>query len=208
MTNNALQTYYVVNKNFSNPEALVKLANYTFEFWYGKSGILDARPYLLTSPTGNFENWAHGLVHTFIPNKNHLYHLQHKEVMKTGDTSVLNSESLLMWNRMQAWYNGDRSEGLYWVNAALFGTHATSAESAIEEYTKNGQILMNAFDGVPTETMRTRQSSLDDLRDEIFTRIIIGELPISAFDTFVADWKRQGGDDITREVNAWYKENR
>jgi putative aldouronate transport system substrate-binding protein len=29
--------------------------------------------------------------------------------------------------------------------------------------------------------------------------------PISAFDTFVADWKRQGGDAITKEVNDWAK---
>jgi putative aldouronate transport system substrate-binding protein len=29
--------------------------------------------------------------------------------------------------------------------------------------------------------------------------------PISTFDTFVRDWKAQGGDTITKEVSDWYK---
>jgi putative aldouronate transport system substrate-binding protein len=205
MTSNVVGTYYVVNKRFPNPEALIKLCNYSYEALFGTSGIREKRPYLFTSDQG-FETWGHNVVYMWVPNKNHNMHLQFKDVMKTGDTSGLNEEALAMWNHAKRWYDGNPVDGYDWAYAMIFGTHATASETAIEEYTKNNLILMNAFSGLPTETMETRQSSLDSLRDEIFTRIIIGELPISAFDTFVADWKRQGGDDITREVNAWYKE--
>jgi putative aldouronate transport system substrate-binding protein len=206
MTNNVVANYSVVNKNFPNPEALIKLHNHWFEFLYGDGSILAARPYLQTSVAQNYENWTHNVVRSMRPNKNHAFHLQFKEVAKTGDTSRLNSEALGYWNHIKAYYDGDRSDSWHWAYAVIFGTHATSSESAIEEYTKNDLLLWNAFTGLPTETMKSRQTPLDSLRDEVFSRIIIGELPISAFDTFVADWKRQGGDDITREVNAWNKE--
>jgi putative aldouronate transport system substrate-binding protein len=208
MTSNTVLNYHVVNKNFPNPEALIKLLNHWFEFLYGDPSILAERPYLQTSAAQGYENWIHSVVRTMLPSKNHAFHLQYKEVQATGDTSGLNSEAKGVWDHVKAWYDGDRSDPWHWAYAVIFGTHATSSESAIEEYTKNNLILMNVFQGLPTETMKTSQSSLDTLRDEIFTRIIIGELPISAFDTFVADWKRQGGDAITREVNAWYRENR
>ena len=38
---------------------------------------------------------------------------------------------------------------------------------------------------------------------ETFTGIIIGSVPLNAFDDFVADWKRLGGDQWTEEVNEW-----
>jgi putative aldouronate transport system substrate-binding protein len=75
----------------------------------------------------------------------------------------------------------------------------------MDQYVKNNQILLDAFYGAPTESMTAYQSTLESLRDEAFTKIIMGSSPISAFDTFVQNWKRQGGDAITKEVNAWYK---
>jgi len=44
--------------------------------------------------------------------------------------------------------------------------------------------------------------NLKKLEDETFLKIILGQLPIDAFDQFVADWKAQGGDEITAEVQA------
>ncbi len=59
------------------------------------------------------------------------------------------------------------------------------------------------FVGVPTETMRTRWPALQKLEKETFLKIVYGNEPVDAFDTFVQSWKAFGGDDITREVNAW-----
>jgi putative aldouronate transport system substrate-binding protein len=207
MVSNPISGYYVVNKKFQNPEALIKLANYTEEFYYGTSGIREKRPYLFTSPATGGENWYHmQLGSLFRPNKNYDYHLIIREVMRTGNTSTLNSESTGYYEWIKKWYDGDRSEGFPWAYAFIFGPDQASY-TAIEDYDKNNRILMDAYSGPPTDSMKTRLSSLNSLRDEIFTKIIIGELPAGAFDTFVTDWKRQGGDDITSEVNAWYREN-
>ncbi|MFS0778212.1 hypothetical protein ABC255_19705 [Neobacillus sp. 3P2-tot-E-2] len=37
---------------------------------------------------------------------------------------------------------------------------------------------------------------------EMVTKIILGE-SIGEFDKFVENWKKLGGDDITKEVNEW-----
>ena len=43
------------------------------------------------------------------------------------------------------------------------------------------------------------------MEKQTYTNIIYGNEPIEAFDTFVEEWKAQGGDQITEEVNAWYE---
>ncbi len=52
--------------------------------------------------------------------------------------------------------------------------------------------------------MTEKLSTLETMRDEIYTKIIIGESSIDDFDTFVADFNKLGGDDMTAEVNEWY----
>ncbi|MFC4302611.1 extracellular solute-binding protein [Cohnella boryungensis] len=53
-----------------------------------------------------------------------------------------------------------------------------------------------------TETMETHWSSLQQLENETFLKIIIGDLPLTAFDEFVLQWKAGGGERITQEVSA------
>ena len=53
-----------------------------------------------------------------------------------------------------------------------------------------------------TETMEKKWTNLEKKENETFLKIIIGEEPIDAFDTFVEEWKAEGGDEITAEVQA------
>jgi putative aldouronate transport system substrate-binding protein len=65
--------------------------------------------------------------------------------------------------------------------------------------------VMNAFTGGSTTTMTDKGDYLNKLEMEVFSKIVFGNEPIEAYDKFVADWKAQGGDTITKEVNEWYK---
>ncbi|ULL18538.1 extracellular solute-binding protein [Paenibacillus sp. H1-7] len=51
-----------------------------------------------------------------------------------------------------------------------------------------------------TKTMERKWANLQKLEKETFFKIVMGEQPLDAFDTFVTDWKAQGGDEITKEV--------
>jgi len=80
----------------------------------------------------------------------------------------------------------------------------TGSYGSVSEMVDNNQFYFDEFYGVPTDTMSAKGTVLSDLRDQSFTKIIMGA-PLADFDKFVADWKKLGGDQVTTEVNAWYK---
>jgi putative aldouronate transport system substrate-binding protein len=203
MLNNTVGSFYVVNKKFAHPEALVKLFNVFFKKY------VDPNPQsvaLFASPSG-YEYFHLNIAVTYPPNKNYQIWEAIKAAAASGDRSKLDSEQTRILVQIDRYDNKTAnyaSMGMDWAYKLIFGA-GPSTFSAFDQYIKSNNLIWNVFTGVPTPTMVSRQSNLDTMRDEIFTRIIMGELPISAFDTFVADWKRQGGDAITKEVNDWYK---
>ncbi|MDQ0116612.1 extracellular solute-binding protein [Paenibacillus harenae] len=64
--------------------------------------------------------------------------------------------------------------------------------------------LPNEFQGPPTPTMLEKGDQLLQTEHEAFVQIIYGKKDIDFFDEFVANWRANGGDQITKEVNAWY----
>jgi putative aldouronate transport system substrate-binding protein len=57
-------------------------------------------------------------------------------------------------------------------------------------------------------TFAEKGTDLNKMRDEYFVKFVSGKLPISAFDQYVKEWKEKGGEQITKEVNEWYKTNK
>jgi putative aldouronate transport system substrate-binding protein len=49
--------------------------------------------------------------------------------------------------------------------------------------------------------METKWANLKKMEEETFAKIIMGKADISEFDTFVENWKKQGGDQILKEIN-------
>lgn len=64
--------------------------------------------------------------------------------------------------------------------------------------------MKNYFQGPLTETMKSKNELLKKLVLQTYSKIIYGQSPIEEFDTMVANWKKSGGDEITKEVNDWY----
>jgi len=64
--------------------------------------------------------------------------------------------------------------------------------------------MKNYFQGPLTETMKSKNELLKKLVLQAYSKIIYGQSPIEEFDTMVANWKKSGGDQITKEVNDWY----
>lgn len=48
-------------------------------------------------------------------------------------------------------------------------------------------------------------NNLLQLQQETFAAIINGEKPLEEFDKFVETWKKEGGDQLTKEANEWYE---
>ena len=68
----------------------------------------------------------------------------------------------------------------------------------------NNRYFTDLFVGAPTKTMINSNATLKTLQDESFIKIILGTENINYFDEYVKQWKSQGGNDITKEVNDWY----
>ncbi len=61
--------------------------------------------------------------------------------------------------------------------------------------------VYNAYNG-QTETMEAKWANLKKMEEETFSQRSLWEkADISEFDTFVKNWKNQGGDQILKEIN-------
>jgi putative aldouronate transport system substrate-binding protein len=201
LVNNPVVTFYVVNKKFQHPEALVKMMNINYRQSYGPDA--EMYPYSQSQPNG-YSYYQHNLVHTGYPNKNLNIQRAIKAAFASGDTSKLDAEGLRYHGHIKRYFEGDKSDGLNWAYDRIFGPEK-STYSVMDYYVENNLILLNGFYGVPTEAMASYESTLKSLRDEVYTKIVMGASPLSDFDTFVQNWKRQGGDTMTNEVNEWAK---
>lgn len=63
-------------------------------------------------------------------------------------------------------------------------------------------LIRNEFSGIPTPAMSQYAGHLDELQS-IFTQIVMGIVPLEEFDAFVERWYREGGSEVTAEVNQW-----
>lgn len=89
---------------------------------------------------------------------------------------------------------------------AVFGPEGT--QNVVDYAIANDGYILNKFTGAPTESMQKYSANLKTMEEQMVTYIIKGTKPLSYFDEFVASWKKNGGDEITKEVNDWYKNNK
>jgi putative aldouronate transport system substrate-binding protein len=73
--------------------------------------------------------------------------------------------------------------------------YTVPAEVLKQNYTK----VYSEYTAV-TKTMERKWANLQKLETETFFKIVMGDQPLDSFDKFVSEWKSQGGDDITKEV--------
>ena len=75
------------------------------------------------------------------------------------------------------------------------------AFTVINYYDTNKLTRLNSYIKADTEAMVAKNATLRKMKIETFTKIIMGAAPIEEFDNYVDNWKKLGGDDITKEVN-------
>lgn len=89
--------------------------------------------------------------------------------------------------------------------AATLKTDPNMAEGYAIAGEHRDEILPALFNAAPTATMQKNWEQLRTMEMQVYTNIIYGKESLDAFDQFVEDWKAQGGEQITKEINEWYK---
>jgi len=109
---------------------------------------------------------------------------------------------------MTEWYQQDQSK-LNKAQRFLLAnpTRKTEIEVYKAAYETGNLALTTEYLGAPTARMAKILPDLQKLEQQYFDEIVSQKKPLDAFDQFVKDWKAKGGDQVTEDVNTWYKEN-
>lgn len=93
-------------------------------------------------------------------------------------------------------------EGMFFSIDPLRVAHFNNMKLAVE---MDKYVKINAFMGAPTTTMVEKDAYLKKIEQETFSKIIMGQASLDEFDKFVEQWNKNGGLEITEEVNEWLK---
>lgn len=193
-----ITTYYGVSKDSKHPEAIFKLMNFGMQ---GYDENAEAN-----NEFGISENNIPVYLYNFIaadPAKKNLNaHNNAIKAIEAKDPSSLSAEEKGYYDRIMSYRSGDRSN---WGTERVFGT--PSSFDVIDKYVQDENYIFDAFYGSPTATMVEKNATLQKMEEEVFTKIVMGQ-SIDTFDKFVEDWKKLGGDQITKEVNEWAAKNK
>jgi len=94
------------------------------------------------------------------------------------------------------------------IEQGIKALNSTQLEAAGLAISERGLEIPNRYHGPLTDGMEKHGAYLEKLATESYLSIIYGEKPLSYFDEFVAQFYKNGGDAITKEVNEWYTENK
>lgn len=208
-----IDRYFVINKNCKNPEAVMKLLNMYVEndaTVVAKKGEKHRRVWSWCIPK-YFDPFD---ISTLYKNWNSQIAADPKAEKKLPVDGIkfknTDEATWAAYPEFVKWKNGDATAV---INRSAFGFLMARIDpdfgwGATMKIADSGAVTYNEYYGAATETMKEKGSTLDKLTNETFFKIVMGESPIDEFDKYVSKWKSLGGDDITKEVNEWYKKNK
>lgn len=190
--------FFVVRKGYDHPEAAVKLVNVLIR--------LERKEDPHTADVDKLEEEAaraNVMLHNYYPidlildySNGVTRRYKEMEAVRAGKTKLeeLSRETGLLYGKIYQTDKVLRQQPAAWADALAYGSGIN---------TLLAQRLVNtasAFVGT-TPAMEDSWEMLAELENETFLNIITGQLPVDAFDEFVSEWKRLGGEKITNEVN-------
>lgn len=189
--------FFAVRKGAAHPEALIKLFNLHVEKNWGET---QENEYYYAPPDAE-SVWQLSLVQPAPAKKNLEIYRTLDEVRRTGDKSKLTGEAKAIQQKLDAYESGSKKGFALWGWERIYGPEGS--ERVVDQYNKGHQFLPDKFEGPPTATMVERQTTLENMQNEVFIKVILGA-PIEEFDRFVQDWSKLGGEQITKEVNDYF----
>ncbi|MFD0711853.1 extracellular solute-binding protein [Paenibacillus sp. GCM10027626] len=184
--------YYVVRKNAKHPEAALKMMNFFYDINHVKP------PQEKDPKYEGIETFKYVILAGAPITENLDVYRKGKGMIEAKDIEGLKNAKEGQLTVIAKYLEGDEQS---WGYYKVFGPDGSY--KVIEEMMEKNLFLRSEYYGPPTPTMGEKNSTLDTLVKETFTKIIMGAASIDEFDKFVSDWKKLGGDEITKEVNEW-----
>ncbi|MFD0714536.1 extracellular solute-binding protein [Paenibacillus sp. GCM10027626] len=193
-------SYWVVRKGAEHPEAIFRMMDAWLDLQFlNKSDELFKK--MITGENGS--GWTISPIKMYRSFNNVNNHLALVPYLKGEETdkAKLTPDQRNLLKAVEKYLNGDKTN---WSANAIWGIGGTG--SVVDNYLKKNQFLADQFFGSPTPAMVDKAEVMKKLEITTFTKIIQGA-PLEEFDTFVEQWYKQGGEQITKEVGEWYAQN-
>jgi putative aldouronate transport system substrate-binding protein len=184
---------FVSNKS-RYPEAVVKMATLSYHtrfserrFYYmsDEAGF----PFYKYLPWGDTFNFAE---------EDLLRSAAIREAELTGSMETLEQ---YQWTGTYEQYLGAKEGKSDPWHLLLYGPEG--AYSSLYDYYRDGRLLLEGFNGLPTDTMLLKGGIINAALGVAMFEVVMGA-PISTWDQAVQKWFSDGGTQITDEVNRWY----
>lgn len=187
-------SYLVVKKGTTHPEAIMKMINLYLEKNWGETSeyeLFYSTPYPV---------WQLSPINPYPASKNLDAFRQLEAVRASGNFAELEQEAKSIYENIIHYFTENNEAGWGWEKT--YGVNG--AFSILEQYIKNDSLLYDRFYGPPTTTMVEMKTILDNYIHDSYVEFILGR-SMNEFDLFVEKWKEMGGREMTEEVNEWYQ---
>lgn len=207
---NAAQVYTVISKDCKNPEAVIVmlnifkegLKNYISE--EDKAALPDGSyPMYMTFGTDAGPSILFDALQKYYNGEKTADEIR-ADLAKEDQSTIAAFDQII--NCKTEPYDNDNISGWDFSGdkAGNFG-YVYSFAVGLKPYVAKNYEWVNTLTYERTKTMDQRWTNLSDLEYTTFSKIIMGEEPISAFDTFVEKWLAEGGKTITSEIQDTLK---
>ena len=187
--------YYVVNKECEHPEALFMLIEMGLHMYYEPTPEERAIYYVTDD---GYYSWSLMATrdftradHSFVVTKLVEDALKNNLAVEDVDPNAQSAYASALEG-----FNGNREKWGYYLYYTI------GFPTVIEQYEKG--LLVGGYMGPLTENMTLYQSTIDEALTNAMLEVIMGA-DISVFEDAVETWYKTGGQDITDEVNEYYK---
>lgn len=201
-------SWLVVKEGFKYPEAAIKGQNLWHELWQGDLAEfyhgLNLKEYAKANE--DFKLYPPFWFDPPLKNLNQGRVFPKAWVAKDRD-SIKSPETRKQYDRSIEYFEkGDKTLYTGWSNMHLFYMAFPILEKV---YGAPDRIVYDAYKGPTTEIIASKQPLVDKVRNEWFTKFIVGAEDIDTkFDAYVEQWRKAGGNDILAEVNKWKAEQK
>ena len=192
----ATNGYYVVRKDFSNPEILVELVNlYWGNFNQSGSELREKYPEAAEYAKEGVDGSARPLNMELIVYGNTGFQYVKEVLDGERDISTVGTGDQALIPEIQKYMDGEVTD-LSWARY-----HSRMEGLQLYDKIKDEVTNFNRVFPVTTDAMTTYKANLDKMMEETFIKIVTGELDVEeGFSQYVQDWNDQGGTEIIDEI--------
>jgi putative aldouronate transport system substrate-binding protein len=102
----------------------------------------------------------------------------------------------------------EKNYPLYWQARVRKDPVLTDAFNKIQDNAKGSVVLDPLAFAPPLDPIAKNSLKLQKFMEDSFIKFVTGAEPLANYDKFLAQWKADGGDEMTKAANEWYAANK